>query len=374
MKNLALIVAMLLAVCGTVSRGQSAPAATATLAAGAVTPCPAYIKVEGKQAKVLLVGAEAGKVLFCLGDSPMGQRRELPVEKVETAYFEYKMDYGALNKAVYERKWGEAARIMLPSLGPTLPFLNLADNNAVEQVLEMGSHMYRAAMASLDAAATEEQKEKAREQVKAAFAVFTKLGKAEWSSTGMLGKLKSFKCLIALEKPKTARKLFDELPPPAPGDRAYGLYWLLKGEMDFADGLHRDAMQAAVNSLCFENKDVDTFPDALLLSAQCYEEFQEWHRARDVYYETAKIFPDTDWAEGAVRRLHFIMDRGLTKEEEKSAVETVFFGLKEDMNKKVKDLFEELASGRKRVFGEPEEDKTPVVDEVDKLNLDEPDE
>jgi hypothetical protein len=180
---------------------------------------------------------------------------------------------------------------------------------------------------------------------------------------------------VALDKPKTARKLLDELSQPNQGDRAYGLYWLLKGQLDFGDSNYRDAMQGAVNSLCFETKDIDTFPDALMLSAQCYEEMQEWHRAVDVYYEVARIFPYTDWSEVAVRRLHFIMDRGLIKEAEKEAVETVFFNLKEDMNKTVQALFDELASGKRFVFGQAEgsEDKAPDREEEDKLNLDEPD-
>jgi len=354
---------------------RTAPAATAT-PAGGVEPCPAYLKIEGKQARVTLVGLEGGKVQFVLGESSIGERREVPLDKIESAYFEYRLDYMALNKAVYELNWAAAARIMTPALSATLPYLALPDNNAVDNVLDLGNYMFKSASALLDAAQTDEQKEKAKDQLKAAFLVFTKLGKAEWSSLGLLGKLKSYKVLVLLDKPKTARKFLEEINPPNPGDRAYGFYWLLMGELDFADAQHRDAMQAAVNSLCFETKDVDTFPDALMLSAQCYEEFQEWYRARDVYYEVARIFPYTDWSAMAVRRLRFIMDRGFTREKEKWEAETVFFAQMEDINEKVKELFEELASGKRMVFGQEDEEggtKAPEKDEVDTLNLDEPD-
>jgi tetratricopeptide (TPR) repeat protein len=352
-----------------------ASAATAT-PAGGVAPCPAYIKVEGKQAKVVLTGMQGGKVQFTLGDSAIGERREIEIEKVETTYFEYRLDWGALNKAVFERNWAGAAMLMVPVLNPVLEYLAIPDNNAVDEVLDMGNYMYKSAVALLDAAQTEEQKEKARDQLKATFLVFTKLGKASWSSVGLVARIKSYKVLVNLDKPKTARKYMEPLTPPNPGDRAYGLYWLLMGELDFADGQYRDAMQGAVNSLCFETKDVDTFPDALLLSAQCYEEMQEWYRARDVYYEIAKIFPFTDWSETAVRRLRFIMNGGLTREKEKVEVETVFFGLNEDMNKNVQTLFDDLASGKRMVFAQEEETgskQQPAAEEEDKLNLDEPD-
>jgi hypothetical protein len=108
-------------------------------------------------------------------------------------------------------------------------------------------------------------------------------------------------------------------------------------------------MDAAVKSLCFENKDVDTFPDALLISARCYEEMQEWYRARDVYYEVGRLFPKTDWADAAVSRLDFIMKKELTKDKEKLPIENVFFRFHEDMNK----LALELLDKSKRT--EPEE-------------------
>jgi tetratricopeptide (TPR) repeat protein len=287
------------------------------------------------------------------------------------------MNYAALNKALAKRDWSAATRALYPTLAPTLPYLHLPENNAIETVLEMGNYMKSAAEVAALTAETDEAKARVKEQYKAAFAVYAHIGKAAWSSLGMVGKLKSYQMLMALEKPKTARQLFENLTAPTPGDRAYGLYWLVKSQLDIDKSDYRAAMQAAIKSLCFENKDVDTFPDALLISAQCYEEFQEWHRARDVYYEVARIFPDTDWSERSVRRLRFIMAKGLTKDQEKSPIENVFFKLNEDINQKVKDLFDALAAGKKNVYQEyaekAEGDKAKDVEEKVTLNLDEPD-
>ena len=72
--------------------------------------------------------------------------------------------------------------------------------------------------------------------------------------------------------------------------------------------------------------------DALLVSAQCYEEMQEWHRARDVYYEVARIFPATDYAAMSIKRLRFIMKKELSMGKEKVPIEYIFFRYKEDMN------------------------------------------
>ena len=76
---------------------------------------------------------------------------------------------------------------------------------------------------------------------------------------------------IDAEKAKVAKRRIDDMEEPTPGDDSYGHYWLLKGEIAHLGGDITNAMDAAVKSLCFENKDVETFPDALMLSADCYE-------------------------------------------------------------------------------------------------------
>lgn len=344
----------------------------------AILPATCHLKVDGKQSKVTLVGRTDTSVLFVLGSSSVGQRREIAVERIEACYFELKYPYALINRAIQARDWASAARVLYPALQPVLPYLHVPENNAVEECLALGNYMKRAAEGLRATAATEEQQERVKEQLKAAFRVFNHLGKARWSSTGLIGRLKSYQCLMALDKPKTARTLFAKLPEPVQGDRAYGLYWLVQSELDIEEGKYRTGMHAAVKSLCFENKDIDTFPDALLASAQCYEEEQQWYRARDVYYEVACIFPFTDWSEMAVRRLRFIMDRGLTKEQEKSPIESVFFSLDEDMNQKVRDLFEKIAAGPKTLYenyvDKADEASKDVEDEDDNLDLDVPDE
>ena len=87
----------------------------------------------------------------------------------------------------------------------------------------------------------------------------------------------------------------------------------------------------------------------------------EPYRARDVYYEVAKLFPDTEWAKSAREHLQFIMDKGLTKDKEKSDIEIVFFGLNEDVNAKATALLK----GSTRSLSLEDTDTTIDVDEAD---------
>lgn len=318
----------------------------------------AFLRVGGVEDKVTLIGRAKTKVIFTPENSTL--RRELKLEEIESTYFDnIKIDRHALVRALERRDWIVAVGILLPPLKPYFAYLDLPGNNAAQEVLNVGDYMMRSAQYNLRAEATEQERQLAKKQYEEAFEVLKQASKAEWCSVGIIARLKCLKCVLELGKPKTAKSFFEKITPPSPGDAAYGLYWLLKAELDVNAKDYRSAMESAVKSLCFENKDIDTFPDALLISARCYEEFLEWHRARDVYYEVAKIFPNTDWSDLATERLKYIMANKLTEKEEEVEVQEAFFALKEDMNKLVKEHITSYRStkGIQQADDEEEEQK-----------------
>jgi len=150
--------------------------------------------------------------------------------------------------------------------------------------------------------------------------------------------LKAILCLIALKNAKQAEKELKKIRVPDVGDQTLGLYWYAMAALREANGENRAAMNAVVKSIAFENKDIEIFPDALMMSGRLYEALLEAHRARDVYYEVARLFPGTDWARSAKTRLQFIMDQKLTQSKEVIGIERTFFGLDEDVNAKASAL------------------------------------
>lgn len=361
----------------TAARAQLGAADAASTAYQDSLPVSVYLRVDDKTSEVTLVGRTDKVITYVPGTSKVGVRRQLEITKVESAYFKFKYNYIQVLRHVQMLQWSEAVKVMLPILQPSLPYLDLPNNNALERVLEVGDYMMRSAEQTLRTGGYDdaEAQAQAREMYKAAYHLFQYAGRGNWSAAGLVGLLKSYKCLVALDKPATAARYFQRLPEPAPGDRAYGLYWLLKAELEWVKKDYRAAMQAAVNSLCFDNKDIDTFPDALLLSAQCYEEMQEWHRARDVYYEVARIFPATDYAAMSIKRLRFIMAKDLTAGKEKIPIEYVFFRYKEDMNEAVTDLLKKIDEGKIKMLYDIDEVQVAdgEAEQEETLDLDVPD-
>jgi len=304
--------------------------------AAATGPVKVRIWTEKERREVTVVGRD-GKFLMLAPDAAGGSTR-LETATLQRAEFPVDYDRFEVARALYKSDWTTAIRVLYKAFEPTFPYLDLPENNAADIVLELGTCMMRAAERSARDAASDEERERVRRQYDSAYAVFQHCARVNWSSVGQLGVLKGCRCLLATGRIGAADLRVRAMEEPVPGDTAYGHYWLVKGELAAATNGFDQAMDAAVKSLCFENKDVETFPDALLLSARCYEKLRETYRARDVYFEVAKLFPETDWSKVATARLRAIMASGATRAPEETSVESAFFAQTEDMNALVEDL------------------------------------
>ena len=150
--------------------------------------------------------------------------------------------------------------------------------------------------------------------------------------------MKGILCLITLKNPKQAERDLRKMRVPEIGDQTMGLYWYTLAVLREANGDNREAMNAVVKSIAFENKDIEVFPEALMMSGRLYEALLDPYRARDVYFEVARLFPDTDWAKAAKIRLQYILDQKLTHTKEVLGIEQTFFGMDEDVNAKASSL------------------------------------
>jgi hypothetical protein len=252
------------------------------------------------------------------------------------------------------RNWAGAAAVLLPVVTPVLPYLALKDNDVIEPTVDAGSCVMKAAAAL--ARTRSPNPEKVKAAYMHAYAIFKALTRAEWHPAAEPAKLKGVLCLIAVGDLGNAENELDQARTPEPGDGAYGLYWLAQARLRLAKKQSpRFCTDAVIKSIVFETKDIDTFPEALLVSGRCYEDLLEFHRARDVYYEVVKLFANTEWEDIGRERLQFIMDKGLTKAKEEAPIENIFFGLVEDMNAKADALLK----------GEDETQKIVIEDKSD---------
>jgi hypothetical protein len=359
------LVALGLLVCAGVSAVQGAdgdtPAARPASSSSAPVVSTAPIKVRiwrGKEShEATLTGYTEDEVVVT-GGVPNAPGGRILISQITRAQFELEYDTYEVGKAVRLNDWPGAVRILLPVIKPYLSYLMIPENNVAELAMNVGTYMLRSATRTARTAGDDPAKrELAQKQYEAAHDIFKSCARIQWSSAGQVAVLKGCRCLLAMNKTKTAQHHVSQMAEPMPGDAAFGYYWLIRGEFEFRANRYRECMDGVLKSVCFENKDAETFPDALLLSARCYEELLEPYRARDVYYEVAKLFPRTDWSAVAVERLKVIMEKGQTREKEKSTIEDVFFKTSDDMNKLVQQLFLDLE--KPPVVEEEEPDVTP---------------
>lgn len=297
---------------------------------------PAVLTIDKDLKEVDLVGRQDNAIFYRPRGGPEGASLTLKVDAITDGEFTLEYDKQTVARAMFGERWAELASLLLPVVTPLLPYLDINENNGVSLAMD-------ASLALLKAAKTlpgEDEANKARRIAlyRRAYSMFKYIGKAAWSPDAELATLRAVECLTAVGDLRQAGEELEAARVPEAGDESYGLYWLVKAGIEYANKKTREAMNSAVKSVVFDNKNIETFPDALFLTARCYEDLLEWYRARDVYYEIARLFPGTGHAVTGREKLKNLLDKGLTKDKESSPIESVFFGLDEDVNERVRAL------------------------------------
>jgi tetratricopeptide (TPR) repeat protein len=344
-----------------VAFGLSAAAQQPAPAAPAAFPrATARLKVADKRLNVVLVGLQADRVQFHYVEDPRVVTA-VKVSDVQSVRFLIEYNREDVARAAARNDWGTAARLLYDGSRQTLPYLVLPENNAAALCLEAGSYLIRAAAVKSGCGPTAAERKRAEAEYRAAQGILEAVAAASWFDGAEAARIKAIFCLIQQDRLEEAARRLEELSVPGRLDDSCGVYWLTRAQLAFARGEARAALGDVVQSILLESKDLDSFPDALLLSGRCYDALEQPYRARDVYYEIARLFGGTHWAAFARVRLQDILERGLTREAEKAPIENVFFGIDEDVNAKAAELLGLAAAGEAAAkTPEPnEESKTP---------------
>jgi len=304
----------------------------------ASTPVAVRIYVDGKPRDGQLVGCTDEAVVLRANSS--GRQTTVPVSRVDRVFFDVQMPRAELNDALVAGNWGRAGALMLPVVRPLLPHLALPQNNGVDLVNDAAHYLLKSTGFRLSNEKPSPLNELGVARAKSASALFNGLGKASWSELGLVGQARTAEALLALGKRDMADDVIEAMAEPFPGDRAMGSYWMVRSRMAYDDDDLSAALDGAVRAVCFANKNIDIFPDALLMGARCYEKLESYHRARDVYYEVGRLFPSTPAGKEARVRLRNIRAAGHTAKDEPTPLVNVFFGVQEDMNSNVEKLLD----------------------------------
>ena len=302
-----------------------------------VDPIPYEVTFLGRQENMILMqGTQPGAIA-------------IQIDKAQIIRCEFELEYDRLAAATACQNcdWASAVRIMTPTIRPAVPYLDIPDNNGFDVSMDLAMYMVNSAAREMRAASDSNTVTRANRQYEAAYSIFMNAGRAEWTPYGRIAILKGCRALIKQGKIEQAIADYETVDEPDAEDVSYGNYWLVRGEIHYSKGKLREALEAACKSVVLANKDVETFPDALMLSAVCYQKLGRYHRARDIYYEVAVIFTGTDWSADALVELTKIMESKKTMEKEKAPLENVFFNVTEDINK----LAEELLKKKKEKVG-----------------------
>ncbi len=274
-------------------------------------------------------------------------KKLMPLDTIESIDFVTNYDRYKMKVFQKDKKYSEAATLIVQNLVDAIPYITIPENNIVDLLFDAGYLYLDAASIYADIKSPQYDKAKADKEYKNAYWVFKKLEKAQWYFGAKVAGLNAILCQIRLGELDSAIENFMEVDEPAFGDAAFGIYWMIDATIKFKQSKLSEALDSAVKSIVFDTKNKNTFPETLLLSAYCYEDMLDNYRARDVYLEVAKLFRGMIEGELAFSSLQFVSDKKLTAKVQAAGLEKVFFNAIEDTNKKMDDFIAVILEERR---------------------------
>jgi tetratricopeptide (TPR) repeat protein len=296
----------------------------------------AQIVIGKNKQDVLLVGRDAaGRLVYVFPNAPT-VRTSVDADTVEILKLNLDFDRQRVRQALVRREWLEAATVMLGAVVQALPYLDLRGNPMTEPGYQTAVLLVRSGVGKILAAPHADPLSSAKpRELAAARRIFLRVAAADWFRDAEEARFWAIVCLVLQGENEAALAALNECVIPGELETGYGVCLLARGLLEYERNSYDEALDAAIQSALFESKSIDSFPFALYLTARCYETRGEWYRARDVWFELARLFENTMWHGPAVDRLRFIMDEELTAAPESAIIEDVFFGTDEDLNVKV---------------------------------------
>lgn len=312
--------------------------ASAVVLALAARAGAAYVKarvtIGDKTRTVFLAGREGDTVR--IARSPQSQVTvSQKVADITAVRVEVEIDRENYEKVRKEGDLLNAARYLHNALVPHLDYLDLPDNNATGLALQAAVYYMDAAFRESTVGLDPEGVKTMAREIAAAGGLCRKVEAAAWFPHAEYAKYRALLCLLLLGKHEEVARELELASVPDVEDEAYAMFWLTRTYSAYLAEDYPKAMDCSTQALLFETKDLYVFPYALLMNAMCYEKLENWHRARDVYFEVGRLFRGTPPATVALRRVTDIMKTGHTVREEPKRIEQIFFGNQDDMQERV---------------------------------------
>lgn len=314
---------------------------------------PARLTAGDETRNVYLVGREDDMVRFKT-DPESEAVAGLPVDRLSDISVRLEYDGAKVYSAARQGEWGDAIRILLPAVRPHLPYLDIPGHEAAPLALQTGVYFLHAGMRVSGLALAPAPRAKAKKYFVVARRLFRACAKADWWPNAEDADYRALLCSVLLEEATEVEEGFAFAGAPPPDGPGVGAYWLAVAYRDFLRGEFLDAADAAARSAVFEDKDLSTFPYATALGGVCNERIERWYRARDAFFEVARLFPALPPGPVAEQRLVSVIQSGAVQEAEQAATRSVFFQGTDDIRRRIQAFLDR--EGHSVAYAELEHD------------------
>jgi tetratricopeptide (TPR) repeat protein len=223
----------------------------------AATICHAQVPVvlilkKGGASEAVLVGKTDTGVRLQAKGAAAGEY-QLTFDQITEFRFVFPETVAQAQEALQQGQFDRAAALLKPVAAPLLGYLDLPHNNAVPLVMVLADSLRRA--------------DKAEE----ALAYFDRVRVSAKSPDAARATVWAAHCHVALHRADEAWKALQSVPPLKRDNEWFGLQQLVRARVRFAQNDFLAALDEVSLGIAGSRMESESFPESLLLAAQCYE-------------------------------------------------------------------------------------------------------
>jgi tetratricopeptide (TPR) repeat protein len=211
------------------------------------------VQKKGAATDTVLLGRTDTALRLQVKGAAAGSEYQIPLDDVSEVRFAMPASLAQAQEALNQNQWEKAATIIRPVVVPTLPYLDLPNNNGLPLAMVLADTLRRA------------------NKLEDALFFYDKLRLLPRSAESQRAALWAASCHSALNRSEQASKILQTMDAPKRDSELFAQYQIVRAQVRMAGKDYLAALDDLSQALAFSRMESELYPDAMFLTAQCYE-------------------------------------------------------------------------------------------------------
>lgn len=211
------------------------------------------VQKKGASAETALLGRTDSALRLQVKGAAAGSEYQISLDDVSEVRFVFPASLAQAQEALNQNQWERAATIMRPVVVPLLPYLDLPNNNGVSLAMVLADTL------------------RAANKLEDALLFYDKMRMLPRTTEAQRAAIWAASCHASLNRSEPALRILQTMEAPKRDSELFAQYQTVRAQVKMAGKDYLSALDDLSQALAFSRMESELYPDAMFLTAQCYE-------------------------------------------------------------------------------------------------------